>query len=500
MKNKQQILRELYALDPELKKREEELLRIIDKFLEDKPNPAIDKEFVQELRSQLLKEARNRKQTASKFAFFFSPKIYSPVLATAVILLIASVFLWNDHSGNQKPAYNKQQIEIAENNAFGSLTEADIESMDTEGRGSASFGADGGGQLNVAEESMEADGDTPDSRMIRSNLINYEFRYAGDDISLENIDSGIYRRIKQGLADSDFSQNIISQLDTGLLDVSEFDSATVNNIDIRQDREFGYSIYLNLEEGVAGINKNWEKWPSPKIDCQGGVCSEPERIKPEDVPADKEIIDVAEKFINKYGLDTSNYGKPQVMRNWEKSRDLSPNSSDINIPEEVPVVFPLVIKEKQVHEQSGEPYGLAMEVNIKHNKVAGVRNLVAQKFQASEYENINNPDKIIDMAEKGGLGAPHEHADPDKTVTITLGTPEKGLTQIMKRGEQGNQQLFVPALIFPITDRSEQTHFTREHIVVPATKELFEQEWKKMNNDGAPTEPGEPEILPHPRN
>jgi hypothetical protein len=60
--------------------------------------------------------------------------------------------------------------------------------------------------------------------------------------------------------------------------------------------------------------------------------------------------------------------------------------------------------------------------------------------------------------------------------------------------------LFAPAYIFPITDRSEQTYFTREYVVVPVTRELFEKEWERMNKDGSPAEPGSPEILPTPRN
>jgi hypothetical protein len=502
MKNKQQILRELYALDPELKKREKELLRIIDKFLEKKPNPAIDKEFVQELRSQLLKEAKMQQQASSKLAFFFSPKVYSPVLAIMVILLAAAFFYLYPKDGSEAPklSYDQQQIENMDENAFGSLSEAQTESMASEGRGAASFGADGGGQLNVVEESMEADGDTPDSRAIRPNLINYEFRYNGGDIDAGNIDQQVYKRIKQGLADAGFSQKIMEQLDTGLLDVANLNSAVINNIDIRENKEFGHSVYMNLEEGVIGINKNWEKWPGLKTDCQDADCFERQQLQPEDVPSDEKIIKTAENFIEQYGIDLSSYGDPQVMHYWKRNRMLTQDSSEIHIPEEIPVIFPLIIDNKKVYEQSGEPHGLVLEVNIKYNKVAGVRNLVAQKFQASKYENITDNDKIIDMAEKGGLLAPYEHSKPTKTVDMELGEPEAGLITIMKRDEKGGQQLFAPAYIFPITDRSEQTHFTREHVVVPAIKELFEQEWEKMNNDGAPAEPGEPEILPHPRN
>jgi hypothetical protein len=414
------------------------------------------------------------------------------------LLITASVYFYTQNRTPQL-AYEQQQIENVGSNAFGSLADVQTESMTTEGRGSASFGVDGGGQLNIAEDSSASGDDNASSQVIRPNLINYDFQYKGEAIDVQNINNRVYKRVKQGLASSDFSRNILSQLNTGLLDASKLNQAVVNNIEIRQNREFGHAIYMNLEQGVVGINKNWEQWPNSKIDCRDDACFKQQQLQPDDVPQDNEIINIAKEFINKYGIDTSSYGEPTVMHHWRKTAELASDSSSVHVPEEIPVVFPLVIGEEKVYEQAGSPYGLILEVNIKHKRVAGARNLAAQKFQSSSYEAVNEPQKITDMAERGGLQAPYEHDAPTKTVTIELGTPEVGLISIMKRDDQGSQQLFTPAFIFPIIDRSEQTYFTRDHIVVPATKELFEQEWERMNSSG-PAKPGMPEIMPQPRN
>jgi hypothetical protein len=58
-----EILEELYELDNSLKKKESELVNIISKMIESKPNIAIDSNFKAELKSKILSQINNTNKT-----------------------------------------------------------------------------------------------------------------------------------------------------------------------------------------------------------------------------------------------------------------------------------------------------------------------------------------------------------------------------------------------------------------------------------------------------
>jgi len=92
-KNITTILTELYALDPQLKAHEQQLLAIISRLLADKPQIKLDRAFVKKLRAQLMAEAHQQSTLEITTNHSFMTKItYAFGGAVIAALLIIPTF------------------------------------------------------------------------------------------------------------------------------------------------------------------------------------------------------------------------------------------------------------------------------------------------------------------------------------------------------------------------------------------------------------------------
>ena len=124
------ILNDIYKIDPSLKERENDLIKIIKGLLELKPDVKIDDSFKNSLRNQVLEKARERKYVFMKPLAFAS-------LVFVLMLLVVIPFL------NQEP----------EKNAFGELVFQNDQVM--LGRGGGSLESMEASTFFKAEESFQ---------------------------------------------------------------------------------------------------------------------------------------------------------------------------------------------------------------------------------------------------------------------------------------------------------------------------------------------------------
>ena len=118
-----------------------------------------------------------------------------------------------------------------------------------------------------------------------------------------------------------------------------------------------------------------------------------------------------------------------------------------------------------------------------------MRDITSQNYISSNYEIENSSEKIIAIAEKGGLRQTFKYPEATKTIDIELGTPTLGLIKYYQynRDKMESSELLVPAYIFPITDIPEETYFYQENIVVPLVKEIIAE--RIQNNNGPAPRP-----------
>jgi len=489
------ILQDVYAVDKSLEEHEDKLKKIIKRLLESRPNTKFNKDFVRRLRAELMARAAElKKQPQNSLInlisnFTLMKKTYYAIGAVVFIALLVIPTMYYFNKGGKlaelaktKLAYETSITKVADK-AFGSIYTESAALSQADGMGAAEESAlvgSGGGQELEGKGAVGTA--TGEARMIAPQRINYNYIYAGDEFGITEEQMAVYKRIKSDRAGKELAKSI-ANIDLGLLDLSKFKNTAISNLNLVEDSQFGYSIYFNLADNSISLYTNWNKWPQPYEECgdlsapQAQDCRNNLRLKIEDVPTDEKLIAIADEFIENYNIDMENYGQPEVLDYWKQNYERAVDKKLAYIPESMQVVYPLIIDNKTVYDESGSKNGLTAEVNIRYNRVAGLRNIVAQSYQSSNYEIETDSQEIIAFAENGGMHRNYQPADPTATVDIKLGAPTLSLIRTWQPVEDQKQrtELYVPAYIFPITNVSDKTYFYRKNIVVPLIKEMLEQ-------------------------
>lgn len=497
MKNNQikKILEELYSLEPELKKQEKNLIKIVKTIRKNKPDLKIDQSFVKQLKEKLVAEAGNASTPSYSWKNILESKWFLvPTSAgVGVATLLAVLFISFDFLEKEKnnsltelafKGDSENKIEKLTDNAFGAL------SLNKPAEEEKTLGVDGGGQLtrevteaeevsgrgagdlNTGETSVPINDD-----QIAPQRINYKFVYQGKTITQDQEKMPVFKRTSGESLTQSFPFNP-SNWGLNLINLGKFKNLEPRNLNLVEIKNKGYFLNFNFSDGSLSINKDWSSWQNPQRNCRTPECYDSYRLKPEDVPEEEKLISLANQFLDEYEVDKNFYGEPVVLNHWEKNYLLSSNKENFYMPEEINVVYPLKIDGQEVYGESGEPTGLYLSIDIREKKVSGLRNLYEPRFQSSDYKTITEEDKIISLAQKGGLNTPYQHKDPTETITINLDTPSLELIKVWNyNSEKGeSSELFAPAFIFPVKNMSKESYYSPQNIVVPLVEELIKKE------------------------
>lgn len=483
----QEILNDLYALDASFRKHEAKLIHLIGELLAHKPNITIDAQFAQHLRNKLMVRARDLEEAQPHYNSRAVKKLSWFTYAFAslgLVALVASSALYYQ-SQIRAPQTAKEiisllskdtQVKSLEPNSFGSLSQV-------------SFAAAGGRGGDTAQTEASVPNAAPDAVKEPSSLsidpgrgggfapVNFRYTYSGDAFNIPGENLDVYQR-NSGSANQDGS--IFSQVSLGLLDLGKFRNRILDSLSIAENREFGYQISANFRQGTVSIYENWEQWPMPYKMCDSNPtesCYQNLRLKPEQVPADEEVIATANAFLNEYGIDIRTYGEPVVQNFWREELARSTDPSLMYVPDVVSVVYPVKLNNEIVYDESGNPSGLYVSVNVRFNRVSAVSELSAPSYQTSAYQTEQDSARIIKLAETGNFRGYPVYNDPNApTETIELGTPRLGYARVWQYSGSTSRELYVPAMIFPVTKAAPSGYYMPKNIVIPIIKEILDNQ------------------------
>jgi len=492
-KDIQKVLDDLYNIDNNLRQHEEKLINIINELFLSRPDTKFDENFSKKLRKEVLLRARELKETnraSSSLNFMLLNKFGYALagVALTLLLIIPILNLKTDTSSLKSrlsEADNSFKIAKLSKGAFGSLGSDQVlpemdrveksassisndeslaeESIQTFAKKEAGIGAGGGGGLA-----------TTDSRIgFAPNIINYEYEYIGEEIGELKEKMAVYNPSNKRLINN-FSR-LLKNFSLDLIDLGKFGSLKAQNISLTEDREYGYMVYLNMDQGQASINKDWKNWPDPFKDCRDEECYKKGRLTIDNVPGDEEIVKIADKFLRDYNIDLKSYGAGQVRDTWRI--DYERTGEDYMIPESMQVVYPLIIDGKTVYDGSGYVTGIMVDVSLRDMKAAGAHRIISLNFESSEYETETDTEKLIMVAENGGLRGRYSHPEPTETVNVKLNTPKVGLISHWHYDQEKREgkEIFIPALIFPISNKDEAKNMYQDSIAVPLVKEILDE-------------------------
>ncbi len=530
-KNIQTILRDLYSMDPELKKFEKYLVPLLSRLVEAKPNLKLDQKFVENLRHQLtmraneLMEGAKPAESPAKVGWF--SQFFAPLMGGTVALaaLIIGLMVWN---GNlvfvpKGPAVDGAMIRLAEKNAFGPLGQqptaktdlptggytktikvpkkatstkteeavaqesSDAVAMKVESAPAAESGAmvvaeapmpvptamarpqSGGGGMGGGGIGISPGFDT------KSMWIPYVYKYIykGETVELSKATVPVYKRVYEKPDDSALVK-LLSKSGFGLIDIARLRGLSLENVTLSQNSDQGYIVNIDFIGNSVSIQPKWNTWENPALACNGDTdCMNRAQIKLAEYPGDEALSQWTREFFANYDIDGSNYGSPVIQKFWEEN----PEAKIDVLPDEIYMSYPLLVDGQPVYDVSGAPFGLMVTANLRFKKISGVSNLILPLFESSEYEAEQDFAKVLEYAEGGPN--PWRPEDEFKTLEVELGTPEEVLTSVWlpsKDPNQPSEQVFVPALKFPITKKpKEEPYFWQKAIIVPLAKELVER-------------------------
>lgn len=472
MENKiEQILKDLYLLDPSLKKDEAVLIQLIQKLIEIKPDIVVDQNFVNNLRSQLLSQISQMESYGKKHeAFYFGRWNYALGSMIAIVVVLAGVLYVNG------PATFKSEIRDVANSGFGPLAVQDRSGMARPQSGGGGGGIGGGGGVATGMPVPSYD-----SKMIAPpyEVTKIVYQYAGEEFTQDNDTVPVLKRVIDESVVRSISRNV-SKMGLGLTDLSRLNNALFTDMNISEQAEYGYNVSINLREGWLSFYQNWERWPQPAPCSDDISCQRISFIEESQIPDEQTLVRIADDFMNKYRINRSGYGSGMINKNWRNSFSQFPRSIETGtqlVGLDIPVIYPLLIDGKEVYDEWGGQIGIFVTINARTQKVTSAGNIGVQNYERSNYTAERDVKKILELAEKGGTNDMYYYDTPTKIITVKLGTPKMELVQTYKFNNAGgpSEILYVPSLVFPVQDISDRQYFQRENVVVPLASELLNQ-------------------------
>lgn len=452
----QDILNDLYRIDPQFKAHEKELVSLVTTLISAKPDTKFDEAFASRLRAELM-ETKIRPMPSPYSSFFISRAFYG-IVGSAITILVVVPFTFiatQKATSPEKPIVlnpftsqikdetavltPKQQISNKGINAFGTFA------LVPTNQGSA---VQTDSVSKITPTALIAPSAT-EIAPIAVQAISYS--YTGEVVELKDKEGKIFMRTK-GIDSDKQLRSMIQGSNFGLAKLGTFSDLKLTSIELSENKENGYTVGINFVEGSININPQWNTWPA-----------DTNRKEVSSLPSEATIIGIADAFVRDHGIDTMVYGKPVVQQ----------STSQV-----VGVSYPLIIEGKPVYDESGAPYGLYVAVDIRLKKVSGVNNLISQTYDSSFYTLETNFDAIVQAA-TSSLNAHVGGMDPQvrgqASGTATLGTPTQVLMHYWYHDEAKGitSELYIPALSFPITYESKNAEGLPTKIVIPLVKDFL---------------------------
>lgn len=480
------IIEELFALDPTLRAHEKEVRTILSRMIDAKSDVRIDDRFMSELRTSLMHAPTA--VTPTRFQHFLSlferHALASGAVMAASLLLIIGVVTYNTQSDRaiRKPLalFNGgPSLNVREQNAFGSLNYlsgmagGNVQLGAPEAKSSLPMVGLGAGGNPVMDSAASSD-----MRMVMPYMV-YTYKYTGEEISVPADTLPVYRRVKQmpsagGILDA------VRSLSDRMLNLASFGLLTVQTMTFLQDTDHGHSITLDFFDGRASIQPHYQKWyVSESCTLQG--CPAPTPLTMNDIPSDETLINISNDFLSDHGIDASRYGVPLVDSQWKNNGMPMPLGRETEkmmiappyIPDVLTVVYPIIVDGHTIQEYNGMPYGLRVNVDIRKQKVQGLWNLTGEMYDKSEYAAETNTDRIKKIAERGGT---YGYVQGAQVVELNLGTPTVVYIQhhLSQNPYDPAQELFIPALRFPITNPPQDQPYFQNYVTVPLIKDVLD--------------------------
>ncbi len=523
----QNLLNELYAVDPALKAKEPELIQIIQVLLKSKPQIQFDESFKERLRQEL----QRRSTKSNVFSLLTENKmkklslVFGGVLC--LLLVVGALFLQRGRVQTKLAQKNDQGkiIRLADN-SFGNLaavstapqtsaqplasaptnqnqtaTSSSAPTSSAAPKASMGFAAPtgfgGGGPISGGSGTASSGTATKgmpiaDMRIYQPTYYNYVYK---GDLTIPSDKLEVLRKVKSPL-NTDAINNVIKSTDFGMINLGGFNNLGLDNFSVSEDN--GYVINVSPREGTVNIYQQYNPGAtcsSIEVPCPMPMMQAQQPIQMPYVPTDQQMISIADQFIKDHDISLKNYGAAEVQNDWKiqylNLAIKAPTMAPTWIPDTGSVIYPATINGINIYDEQGNKYGMVVNISFRDKKVTSVSEITAPNYESSLYETETDTAKIMAIVNKGGVNG-YYPPEATKTVDVELGKPSIQLMRYWKYDYGSSTELYVPALVFPIVHPENYPDIYRKTVIVPIIKDILNAQqppiriMKPMMNSSSP--------------
>ena len=91
------------------------------------------------------------------------------------------------------------------------------------------------------------------------------------------------------------------------------------------------------------------------------------------------------------------------------------------------------------------------------------------------YKTETDINKILDIARRGGRNV-YTYQNNQKVIEVKIGTPTLSYVKIWQYNNNQNDELLVPAFIFPILEKPAVNYFYKDNIIVPLISDMLDSD------------------------
>jgi hypothetical protein len=286
----------------------------------------------------------------------------------------------------------------------------------------------------------------------------YNYTYEGEDLTLEDKKAQILKKVM----DNNPNLEIAKIINKKIIDLKKFENTDVKNIILKENTDFGYIIVIDLNDKIISFHRNFNTWPT--------VAPYPIT----DFPVDEDIITITDNFFKNRNINLKNYSNPYILHFIDQKTNISMGS-----PITMTVFYPFNINGTPVFSPNGKRYGMYAEVDINYMKVSNVWPISISNYEIlEETKTETNFEKIVEIAKNQTRPYDqmfNEYYPQDEIINLNLKTPRYAYMENQKEIDGQQQQIFVPALAFPIQDNyTPETKLYKSNIIIPLPKKMPE--------------------------
>ena len=338
------------------------------------------------------------------------------------------------------------------------------------GGGGAPVGYGGGGGIPpMADSRMIAPGEPYGYNVT-------EYIYDGDITLPETITS--YKRTP--LKGSQKADLLTGTFVDDMLDISTLKSLSVMNVSLSEAGNEPLMVNVDFNDGNISINRQIDYSQRPESQCRDDACFQRYRMKKSDMLSEERTMTIANDFLKKLGVDTSQYGEPVLQDDWNMRYETMQNKTDFYFPEQVSITFPYLIDGLPVFDEWGNANGMSVSVDMRLKTVMGIWGMRTMNFASQKYSAVQDVELVRDIVRMGSMNG---YMPPEATkLQATLAEPRIVYLSQYEWNEktQEGYEVYVPALAFPVNKMPEGSYEYRKAVVVPLAKELLEKKRDEM--------------------